>query len=664
MSDTSGSWYEANQAYLVAVIESVRAALERHAARGAGEEVEGVEPPRLPPPPDGLEPPPAMATLAATLGLSAFEQRLLALCAGVELEGDFPALCARAQGDAAKPYPTFGLALAALPGANWAAIAGGGPLRFWQLVEVGPGGAMTTSQLRIDEPILHYLTGVSSPDERLAGLSDEVEVPPELAPSHREQARELATIWGRTAGSRELPALQLCGRAGAGKRVLAAAVARSLGLGLLRAPAAVLPTTPAELLKLTRLWNRHALLFSSALLLDCDEVEPGDALRDTAIRQVVAGYRGPLFLTSRRRRPDLERSTVAVDVAKPLRAEQLAIWRRLLGDAAAELDGNLDRLVAQFDLDEPGIHAAHAGALGRLARRSEEDGGDSAALAGTLWWSCRTQSRPQLEGLADRIRGGAGWEELVLPQDRLQALREIVFHVRHRVQVYEDWGFAARSSRGLGISALFAGASGTGKTMAAEVLASELQLDLYRIDLSSVVSKYIGETEKNLARIFDAAETGGAILLFDEADALFGKRTEIRDSHDRYANVEVSYLLQRMESYQGLAILTTNMRDALDVAFLRRLRFVVEFPFPGPEERAEIWRRIFPPDAPTAKLAIDKLARLNVTGGNIRNIAMQAAFLAAGEDRPVTMRHLKTAARSEFQKMDKALPERAVGDWS
>ncbi len=184
----------------------------------------------------------------------------------------------------------------------------------------------------------------------------------------------------------------------------------------------------------------------------------------------------------------------------------------------------------------------------------------------------------------------ATWNDLILPRLQLQTLSKIAVHVRQRLKVYETRGFAAKSARGLGISALFSGASGTGKTMAAEVLANELRLDLYRIDLSSVVSKYIGETEKNMRRVFDAAEAGGAILLFDEADALFGKRSEVKDAHDRYANTEVNYLLQRMEAYQGLAILTTNTKDALDSAFLRRIRFVVQFPFPDAAHRAEIWR--------------------------------------------------------------------------
>jgi SpoVK/Ycf46/Vps4 family AAA+-type ATPase len=269
----------------------------------------------------------------------------------------------------------------------------------------------------------------------------------------------------------------------------------------------------------------------------------------------------------------------------------------------------------------------------------------------------------RLDDLAQRIEPAATWEDLVLPEPQKKALTEIVANVRQRAKVYDGWGFATKGSRGLGISALFAGASGTGKTMAAEVLAGQLELDLYRIDLSSVVSKYIGETEKNLRRVFDAAEEGGAVLLFDEADALFGKRSEVKDSHDRYANIEVSYLLQRMETYRGLAILTTNMKGELDTAFLRRLRFVVQFPFPDAAQRARIWERIFPADTPTEGLDTAKLAKLNVAGGNIRNIALQAAFLAADEGMPVRMVHLLHAAYTEYTKLEKPLTEAEIGGW-
>jgi SpoVK/Ycf46/Vps4 family AAA+-type ATPase len=284
-------------------------------------------------------------------------------------------------------------------------------------------------------------------------------------------------------------------------------------------------------------------------------------------------------------------------------------------------------------------------------------------LARALWDACRDHARPRLEDLAQRIASGTTWDQLVLPDAQLQILQDVAAHVRHRTTVYETWGFGRTGSRGLGISALFAGTSGTGKTMAAEVIANELRLDLYRVDLSSVVSKYIGETEKNLRQIFDAAERGGAVLLFDEADALFGKRSEVKDSHDRYANIEVSYLLQRMECYRGLAILTTNMRSALDTAFLRRLRFVVQFPFPDAVHRAEIWRRSFPSRTPLENVDPQLLSSLSVSGGNIRNIALNAAFLAADEGTPVRMTHLLRAARSEYAKLEKPLTDAEVAGW-
>jgi SpoVK/Ycf46/Vps4 family AAA+-type ATPase len=237
-------------------------------------------------------------------------------------------------------------------------------------------------------------------------------------------------------------------------------------------------------------------------------------------------------------------------------------------------------------------------------------------------------------------------------------LQELAGQVEQRTRVYDEWGFGEKMSKGWGISALFAGESGTGKSMAAEVLANELRLNLYRIDLSAVVSKYIGETEKNLRRLFDAAEDGGALLFFDEADALFSKRSEVKDSHDRYANIETNYLLQRMEAYRGLAVLATNMRSALDHAFLRRLRFIITFPFPDLAQRRTIWDKVFPVRVPRGDLELDRLARFPLTGGMIHNIALNAAFVAARQGSMVTMPIVLDAVRAEFRKMERPVPER------
>jgi SpoVK/Ycf46/Vps4 family AAA+-type ATPase len=271
---------------------------------------------------------------------------------------------------------------------------------------------------------------------------------------------------------------------------------------------------------------------------------------------------------------------------------------------------------------------------------------------------CLSNSRPRLDTLAQRIEPKAARDDIVLPEQETALLDLIVEQVRHRGTVYDEWGFRERMNRGLGISALFAGESGTGKTMAAEVIANQLRLNLYRIDLSSVVSKYIGETEKNLRQVFDAAEDGGAILFFDEADALFGKRSEVKDSHDRYANIEINYLLQRLESYQGLAILATNMKGSLDSAFMRRLRFIVNFPFPAAAERELIWQKVFPPGTPTDGLDYSRLARFNLSGGSINNVALSAAFRATRE-RPqrVTMPLIFDAVRAECRKIDRLISE-------
>lgn len=263
-----------------------------------------------------------------------------------------------------------------------------------------------------------------------------------------------------------------------------------------------------------------------------------------------------------------------------------------------------------------------------------------------------------MEQLAQRIDVKADWDQLVLPKEQNILLHQITDQVTQRNRVYDDWGFRKKINRGLGINALFSGDSGTGKTMAAEVIASALELDLYRIDLSSVVSKYIGETESNLRKLFDAAEDSGAILFFDEADALFGKRSEVKDSHDRYANIEINYLLQRMESFGGLAILATNSKKSLDKAIKRRLGFIVDFPFPGPEQRKEIWCKVFPPNTPVDEgLDYERLAKLNLTGGSIFNIALNAAFLAAQEDGLVTMPLVLNSVRTEFRKLERSVKE-------
>lgn len=660
-------WHTTNQRYLSAALASIRTALERHPDgtarehRNAGggaptgrapdssntpdypvlEELRGAVPGR-----------PALDELCAAFGLSPFERDLLLLCAGVELDSAFAALCAAAQGDVSRPYPTFSLALAALADPHWSALAPARPLRRWLLIDVDLHGPLTVSPLRIDERILHFLTGVQHLDQRLAGRVDPVPPSDDLVPSHRALAARAVEVWsGHPTG--DLATIELCGPDPGARRAVAAAAASRLGMGILGMSIALVPDGPRERGMLAHLLEREAVLSGSALLLEEDD-RGGD---QRALARLIEGLGVPLFVSGRQQREPSRRPAVVIDVPLPSRSEQWELWHTSLTSAGVSPDGEVDGLVAQFAMTASAIRGACT-SLGRAAAPDE-----AGARLDRIWDACRVQCRPRLDGLAQRLEAGAVWADLVLPDAQTQTLREITVHLRHRVRVYDDWGFAARSSRGLGISALFTGASGTGKTMAAEVLAHELRLDLYRIDLSQVVSKYVGETERNLRRVFDAADEGGAILLFDEADALFGKRTEVRDSHDRYANIEVSYLLQRMEAYRGLAILTTNMKEALDPAFLRRIRFIVQFPFPDEAHRAEIWRRAFPDQTPTAALDPHQLARLNVSGGTIRNIALRAAFLAAADGTHVTMNHLARAARGEFAKLERPLTDAQIGGW-
>ena len=653
----ASDWLTINQRHLVAELARLRTMLERHADDRDRSEffaptfADGV--PRV----TETAVPTAVERLVATFGLSPFERDVLVLCAGMELDAAFPALCASAQGDPARTYPTFSLALAALADPHWSALAPDAPLRYWRLIEIAPGtGPLTQSPLRIDERALHFLAGVQHLDERLAGIVVPLTPAGELVPTHRALVDRVVAAWSGEAG-RPFSVVTLTGPDAAGKRAIAAAAGAALGLQVFAADGAAIPSAPAELDALARLWDRESALAATALLVECERTDDAVQSQEAAIDRLLERARGPIFIARRESRVLPHRSTLALEVRKPTFDEQRRLWQTALGPAAARLNGQVDVLVAQFNL---GVAAIQSAGVEAAASGIFEDG---TRAGDALWDACRAHARPRLDDLAQRIEPAAGWDDLVLPVPQRRTLQEIVAHVRWRATVYETWGFGRTGSRGLGISALFAGPSGTGKTMASEVLANELRLDLYRIDLSQVVSKYIGETEKNLRRVFDTAEEGGAVLLFDEADALFGKRSEVKDSHDRYANIEVSYLLQRMEAYRGLAILTTNLKSALDTAFLRRIRFMVPFPFPDSEQRAAIWRRVFPAATPTEDLDPDKLARLNVSGGNIRNIALGAAFLAADAGEPVRMTHLLRAAQTEYAKLEKPLTDAETEGW-
>lgn len=607
-----------------------------------------------------VDPPPALILLSQRFGLSRFEQQLLLLCTAIELDMGIAQLCAQAQDNPSRPYPTFALALALFSAPAWDVMSPERPLRYWRLLEINQPGAqpLTTSPLRTDERIVNYIKGLNYLDDRLSPLLAPLEANgQEIALPASQQAALTAMVHQleQSRWQQRPPVIQLIGSDSMSKQLVAQQAAAQLNLHLYRLPVEMLPGQASELETFARLWQRESVLLPFTLYLDAQEVEGPPASEGQAppLQRFLSRSSGLFFLSSREIRQQMGQSTILVDIDKPTPAEQEALWASSLGDLAP---ASPSLLAGQFNLNSLTIQTIIQGVLADLPP-AEEPPPSADRIHAQLWAACLASTRPQLDVLAQRLDPKATWENIVLPDEELLLLRQIADQVRQRSTVYEDWGFHRRMNRGLGISALFAGDSGTGKTMAAEVIANDLQLNLYRIDLSAVVSKYIGETEKNLRRLFDAAEDGGAILFFDEADALFGKRSEVKDSHDRYANIEINYLLQRMEAYRGLAILATNMKSALDQAFVRRLRFILTFPFPGHPERQQIWLKVFPPETPTLGLDFSRLARLNLTGGSIHNIALNAAFLAARAGTPVTMPLLLQAARTEFRKLDRPINE-------
>ena len=599
-----------------------------------------------------VDPPPALVMLERGFRLSAFERDTLLLCAAAELDPGMGALFAAAQGNPTRTYPSFALALHAFEQPTWDAMSPQHPLRRERLVEVSASAAtaLTSSPLRADERIVNYLKGLNALDERLATLmtAPSGATPDELSESQQDVADAVLARLRNVPADGAVPAIQLLGTDPASKQAVARAVCSAIGRPqLYRIAVEALPTQRNEIETLARLWQRESVLLPVALHVDADALDGSASEAAAALQAFISREPGLLFVGLREAPPG--NGQLAFEVDKPTVAEQGLAWQKALASGSpADAPRSAQLLAGQFDLNLEDIR--------RAAAEAESAPGD-ASLFDKAWDASRALARPRLDALAQRLEPKATWDDLVLSDESSKLLRQIATQVHGRFRVYEDWGYAKKMTRGLGISALFAGESGTGKTMAAEVIANELRLHLYRIDLSAVVSKYIGETEKNLRRLFDAAELGGAILFFDEADALFGKRSEVKDSHDRYANIEINYLLQRMEAFSGLAILASNMKSALDPAFMRRLRFIVNFPFPGPAQRREMWRKAFPVDVPQERLDFEKLARFNLSGGNIHSIALNAAFAAAHRESAVTQPLLLSAVRAELRKLDKPVNE-------
>ena len=595
-----------------------------------------------------------LAVLVRRCGLSPFEQDTLVMAAAAELDQAVAGLCARAQGDPARRYATFGLALRALDGGHWDAVSAGRPLRALALVGVDRrAGGLTEGRLVVDDRILLALLGLDSVDERLSEVAD-AETPADavLPVRHQELMTQAVARWGECG---DVGPLLVQGTSTAARADFVRALTHALGAPRLwRLAVTNLPGDPADQLAVLRLLAREARLTGSPIVLDFDDADTGVLMVARRFAQRLTGLALRVVLSSADPVSGLPAGVAIIDLPEVTLAEQVTLWHQALGPVASNMNGHVERLAGQFRLPTGQLRAAVSDASSVT---------DPAALTAELWAACRQRARVDLDGLAARIVPSARWDDLVLPARELSSLQDLLRHARHRAIVHEQWQVTGASRHGAGVTALFAGPSGTGKSLAAEVIAAELDVDLYRVDLSQVVSKYIGETEKNLRRVFDAAEHSGAVLVIDEADALFGQRSEVKDSHDRYANIEVSYLLQRMEAYRGLAVLTTNLQSNIDNAFVRRLGFIVTFPFPGHPQRKALWEKVFSGRVPVENLQPARLGQLNLSGGSIRNVAVHAAFLAAERGSPVTMADILRGARSEYDKLERPLTPTELAGW-
>lgn len=600
-----------------------------------------------------------LACLRQLLSLDEAETATIAMCFAGELEPEIERLVAYVQDDVSRKRPRVEMLLRLF----WEDRLGSQrafdlsrPLRKYRLLDLheDPGQPATPLLARtatLDPRVSRYLAGGDAVDERLSGtasihlLSESREWFPQEAPPIDPSALQP-------------PVLSLQSTDLVRVRRTVASLAHAAGLAgvvELRLPAAEL--SPAEAFE--RAARESALQSAALLVRGAESLEPpvrGDLFT------AVEGSCSPLVILSWEGEPAWHGPSVTID--RPAYEERIVEWRAVLDGhrIAPELDDELPVIAGKFELDTGAIDAAVRSALGMATSRNASD---PVISVEDLYAAARARSAPILSSLASKVTERKRWEDLILEPDPLLQLREICGMVEHRHRVYDEWGFGKKLSNGKGVVSLFAGQSGTGKTMSAGVIAAELGLDLYKIDLSGVVSKYIGETEKNLGAIFRDASLSNAILFFDEADALFGKRSEVRDAHDRYANIETAYLLQQIEEYSGPVILSTNLKMNLDEAFLRRMHFVIDFPMPEEPYRLRIWESLVPADAPlSADVDFPFLARqFRISGGNIRNIVLAAGFLAAQEGDEMAMRHFIRGTRREFQKLGRMVTEADFGEY-
>jgi len=625
--------------------------------------------------------------LRTNFQLSSFDIGVIMLGLAPELDLRYEVIYGYLQEDVSKKQPTVNLALNLLCNGlserveRRRSLFYPAPLVKHNLVHVGENtyskdGSFLGQPLSIDRRISDYLLGSDTlgiPIQRSARVMKPITTWPDLIlpQETRDQLQrlvneitEMTEISQARHGESPL-VLQLVGPGGTGKKAVAQALCHSLSSNLFLVDSAKLLSTDLAPETAVSHGFRESKLQDAIL---CVENFHLLLIDDPRAKALVAAFSNAfeqetglsIVLGETRWRPQrgfAGESILTLELSLPDYADRALLWQNHLGENLSNLPAEeIASLASKFRFSGGQIQQAVTTARGIARWRSD---GVGEITSEDLYASSRWHSNQRLELLAQRIYPRYALDDIVLPPDQKSQLLEICCCFENMPQVYESWGFQSKTSLGKGLNILFAGPSGTGKTMAAEIMASQLGLDLYKIDLSTMVSKYIGETEKNLDRIFREAEDSNAILFFDEADALFGKRSEVRDAHDRYANIEVSYLLQKMEEYQGITILTTNFRKNMDDAFVRRLHFAVEFPVPEEEYRLLIWQRVFPESAPLdPDVDLAFLARqFKVAGGNIKNVAVTAAFLAAQKDKSIKMDHVIQAVKREFQKMGKLLVE-------
>jgi len=611
--------------------------------------------------------------LQKVFGLSPFELDVLLIALAPELELRYERLYAYLQDDVTRRRPSVDLALRLLcPGLAGQVAARrcfdpDAPLLTYRLIELSEDGQKQTSLLarfiKLDEGVVAYLLGEVHLDSRLRGIAEfatENNSYQHLLPEAQEHVNRLSEL-----AQDEGFVATLLGPDEAMKRKLATEVCEKLNVPMIVVDTPLLTTWP-KLENHLRLLRRESLLWSGPIYWSSfesllkEETPILEARR--LVNRLLKEQEGLSFVSTNQPLPPLlpgqNRREFRISLVMPGYSERQRLWEAQLGDAAIGLD--LEGLSSRFKLSSSQIMAAAATAHHVAIWR-----GETTPSIDDLEAACRSHSSQKLTDLARKLTPHYRWNDIVLPFDQKLMLREICEQVKNRSTVYEKWGFDRKLSMGKGLNVIFAGQSGTGKTMSAEIIGNELRMDVYKIDLSNVVSKYIGETEKNLEKIFTEAGESNGILFFDEADSLFGKRSEVKDAHDRYANIETGYLLQKMEEYDGIVILATNLRKNLDDAFVRRMHFMIEFPFPEEEDRFEIWRRVFPQDTPLVDdVDLRFMARqFKIAGGNIKNIALTSAFLAASGGEQVHMSHLIRATRREFQKIGKLCTQSDFGPY-